>query len=60
MSGIFVFVTKTTQPRPQVFSVNSALTYKEAALFDIIRSLIAKFFQIWSSVAGYGELCVCF
>ena len=19
-----------------------------------------KFFQIWSSVAGYGELCVCF
>ena len=32
MSGIFVFATKTTQPRPQVFSVNSALTYKEAAL----------------------------
>ena len=21
---------------------------------------IAKFFQIWSTVAGYGELCVCF
>ena len=20
----------------------------------------AKFFQIWSSVAGYGELCLCF
>ena len=32
MSAIFVFKTKTTQPRPQVFSVNVALTYKEAAL----------------------------
>ena len=28
--------------------------------FDVIGWLIAKFFQIWSSVAGYGELCVCF
>ena len=27
----FVFTTKTTQPRPQVFSVNSALTCKNAA-----------------------------
>ena len=32
MSTIFVFTTKTTQPRPQVFSVNDALTCKEAAL----------------------------
>ena len=32
MSAIFVFITKTTQPRPQVFSVNGALTCKEAAL----------------------------
>ena len=32
MSVIFVFTTKTTQPRPQVFSVNGALTCKEAAL----------------------------
>ena len=32
MSAIFVFTTKTTQPRPQVFSVNGALTYKKAAL----------------------------
>ena len=28
----FVFTTKTTQPRPQVVSVNGALTCKEAAL----------------------------
>ena len=26
--------------------------------FDVIGSLNAKIFQIWSSVAGYGELCV--
>ena len=29
----FVFTTKTTQPRPQIFSVKSALTCKNAALF---------------------------
>ena len=23
-------------------------------------TLNTKFFQIWSSVSGYGELCVCF
>ena len=32
MSAIFVFTTKTTQPRPQVFSVNGALTCKKPAL----------------------------
>ena len=32
MFPIFVFTTKTTQPRPQVFSVNGALTYRKAAL----------------------------
>ena len=32
MSAIFVFTAKTTQPRPQVFSVNGALTCKKAAL----------------------------
>ena len=29
---IFFFKNKTTQPRPQVFSVNGALICKEAAL----------------------------
>ena len=28
--------------------------------FDVISSLNTKFFQIWSSVTGYGELCMCF
>ena len=32
MSDIFVFTTNTTQLRAQVFSVNGALTCKEAAL----------------------------
>ena len=32
MSDIFVSTTKTTQPRPQVFSVNGALTCENAAL----------------------------
>ena len=32
MFAIFVFTTKTTQPVPKVFSVNGALTCKEAAL----------------------------
>ena len=31
-SAIFVFTTETTQPHPQVFSVNGALTCKEAGL----------------------------
>ena len=31
-SPFSVFTTKTTQPRPQVFSVNGALTCKESAL----------------------------
>ena len=31
MSAIFVFSTKTSQPRPQVFLLNSALTCKKAA-----------------------------
>ena len=30
ISAIFVFTTKTTQPRPRVFSINGALTCKEA------------------------------
>ena len=32
MSAIFVFTTKTTQPGPQVFSINGALTCMKAAL----------------------------
>ena len=32
MSAIYVSTTKITQPLPQVFSVNGALTCKKAAL----------------------------
>jgi len=58
MSAIFVLTTKTTQPRPQVFSVNGALTYKKANFrrhWFIKRKILPNL----SSVAGYGELCVC-
>ena len=37
MPTIFVFTTKTTQPRAQVFSVNGALTSRYAAL---LKSLV--------------------
>ena len=56
MSTIFVFTAKTTQPRPQVFSVNSALT----SIGLLNQKKTKKFFEIWSLVAGYGELCACF
>ena len=57
MSAISVFTAKTTQPRLQVFSVNGALTSVQGSCtFDVIGRLIAKFFQIWSLVAGYSEL----
>ena len=46
MSAIFVFTTETTQPPPRVFSVNDALTCKEAVL---LTSLIAKFFHFFFS-----------
>ena len=29
-------------------------------IFGVISSLNTNFFQIWSSLIGYGELCVCF
>ena len=59
VSAILVFTTKTTQPRPQVFSVNSALTCRRLYFWRhfLVKN---KFFQIWSSVSSYGELCVCF
>ena len=36
------------------------INLQERCTFDVIGWLIAKFFQIWSSVAGYGELCMAF
>ena len=38
----FVFATKTTQPRPQVFSVNGALTCKNAAFLHFWRPFLVK------------------
>ena len=42
-------------------SIDVKFIFDSARLDNIfIGSLIAKFFQIWSSVTGYGEVCVCF
>ena len=48
----FFFITKTTQPRPHVFSVT--VHYPVAGcISDVISSLNTKLFQIWSSVTGW-------
>jgi len=49
-------MSETTQPHPQVFLVNGALTCKEAALLTSSVDLSQNSSKIWSSVAGYGEL----
>ena len=43
MSAIFILTTKTTQPHPQVFSVNSSIIYNFAALL--------------TSSVQYGTIC---
>ena len=59
MSAISFSHYQTTQPRPQVFSVNSSIICNFAAL--LMSSVnMANFFQIWSTIAGYDELCVGF
>ena len=55
-----VFTTKIIQPLPQIVSVYRSLIWQFCHTIDIIRLHIAKFFQIWLTVAGYDELCVRF
>ena len=55
----FVLTVKTTQPRPQVFSVNCSIFWQLGCTVDVIFH-IAKFLQIWSAVTGYDEICVGF
>ena len=42
----FCNTTKTTQPHPQVFSVNGSIIWQFCCMVDIISSHITKFFQI--------------
>ena len=44
-------------PRSSLLTVHLPV---EHCIFDVISSLNTILFQIWSSVTGYGELCVCF
>ena len=39
-----VFTIKTTQPRPEVFSVNRSIIWPFCCTIDVISSHIAKFF----------------
>ena len=56
-SPICLLTTKTTQPCPKVFSVNASIIWQFAARLTSF-SHIANFFQNWSTIAGYDELCV--
>ena len=56
----FVFTTTTTQPRPQVSVADRSIIWQFCCTIDVISSHIAKFFQIWSTVASYDELCLRF
>ena len=48
MSAIFVFTTKTTQPRPQLFSVNGALTCKKAVF-------LTSSVDWWQNFSKFGQ-----
>ena len=59
--GNFVLTTKTTQPRPQVFSVNCSVFQQLCCTIDFIPHISqnsSKFAP--STAAGYDELCVGF
>ena len=60
MFSHFVFTAKTAQPRPQDFLANRSIIWQFCCTIDVISSYIAKFFQIWSKVSSYDELCVGF
>ena len=42
LSAIFLFTTKTTLPRPQVFLVNDAFTLQLCSTFDVIGWVINR------------------
>ena len=42
----FEFITKTTQPRLQVFLINRSIIWQFCCMIDVISSHITKFFQI--------------
>ena len=60
----FLFSQLFSQPKQlNLVPRSSRLTVHllfEGCIFDVISSLNTKFFQIWPSVTGYGELNGCF
>ena len=59
MSAIFVFTTKTNQVSSPGLLGERCINLRGSCTLDVIGWLMAKFFQIWPSVADYDELCVC-
>ena len=53
------FTTTNSTSSPGLLG-ERCINQQGSCTFDVIGRLNAKFFQIWSSVAGYGELCECF
>ena len=45
---------------PRSSRVNHSIIWPVCCMSDIISGHIAKFFQIWLTVAGYDELCMGF
>ena len=59
---LFVFTTRTTQPRPQVFSVNGALTCKNAAFLTsfphkhkILPNWVISKWLWWIKTCGFSQ-----
>ena len=55
-----VFTTQNNSPLTEKTWGRGGINPQERCSFDVIGSLNAKFFQIWLSVASYGELWACF
>ena len=59
VSTIFFFHNQNKSTSSPGLLGNDALPIA-SSIFDVISSSNTKFFQIWSSLTGYGELWVCF
>ena len=59
MSAIFQVHNQNNSTSSPGLLSKRYINLHERCIFDIISTLNTKFFQIWWSVTGYGELNVC-
>ena len=57
LSAVLLFIQNSSYFKNKA---KACLSPSMLSLPSIVQIIIAKFFQIWSPVACYGELCVCF